>query len=148
MADCTLMCTEQPTLQKAGHPMASWEKIFSNRSGCPQHTVFISLALQTAVAAPTICLHLTTNIHHTEERPLQRLPRCINYFRQANSSNLSVFQLYGQQNQDFASRSTPTFSSLLSSYIAFINLYNPSRRSRPGRTIARRNLCNHVHAVW
>lgn len=65
MADCALMGTEQPTLQKAGHTMAGWKKIFSNRSGCPQYTVFISLVRQTSVAAPTIRLHLAANIHHT-----------------------------------------------------------------------------------
>ena len=43
---------------------------------------------------------------------------------------------------------TPAFALIQRADVGLIDLDPPAKRSRRGRTIARRNLCSHVHAVF
>ena len=64
----TLMCSAQPPLEQAGHPMAKREQVRANIHGFPYDLVVVAQVLQTIVPLPSVSLHLRARDNRFPDR--------------------------------------------------------------------------------
>ena len=140
--DPTLMGAKEPTFQKRSYQMSKFQFSFLHRD------VSIAGRFQSAVAKPIVGSNGTSSHDSFLHEGCETVSRCILKNTKANSPKAFILLVfYSNSYKYFAC--TPTFSFAGFSPPIKVSSTStiPDKQSRPGRTMARRNLCNHVQAV-
>src|SRR5437879_9897921 len=149
MTDRSLVGSDQPPLEQGDHAVNPWHQLrwslllpFEKSD-----LVLVALVLQGQVPQPAVgvddaagCDRILNKWNHAFGRSVQNLAH-------ANSTESRSIFLSGNNHQSFLQIESAGQALFQAADIAFIHFDLPVSKSRPGLTMARRNLCSIVQAA-
>ena len=147
MAHSALMRAQEPPFEQSSCPVTERQQIVTHLSFFMHYFMNVAQTVQAIVPLPSIGTNLASWLHGLLNSLLQAFRRSIRDLSKPNPSDSRAIQLSCNHDQRLPCRSTPPFPSLLPPMYDSSTSTMPKSRSRPGRTIARRSLCNHIHGV-
>jgi len=107
VADASLMCTHQPSLEQGSHPMAAGQQIVANIRLLAYYFVAEAEAAQSTVSSPPVGADHAAWLRRPLDRFLQAFGRGIRHTSKSNASNASPVHLRGDHYQRFSRGTTP-----------------------------------------
>ena len=136
---------QQPSLQQRRHPVGQWQQVLAHLGAGAGDLAPIPQPLQSAVTSPVIGPYLAAVFNGGGDCRLQAARRSVGHARQPDAADPLGCLLCCDHDQNLAPR--PRLPGLGPPMKISSTSMTPCRRSRPGRTIARRSLCSKFHTV-
>ena len=109
--------------------------------------MLVTLPLQGKVTEPTVGVDDAASFHGVLRERHEDVRRSVRDSPHPNSADTRSILLSSNRDQRFALSPAATNALLQTAKVRLVHFDSPESRSRPGHTIARRNLCSQVQAV-
>ncbi len=149
MAYGALVRSQQPTLEKGDRQVNEFTRSIAHAGISAFDDVIVSCRRQSAVSTPAVGSHTTAFLNRGAYKADQAVAGGVRHHRHSDPSNPLISLVFdGYSDKRLAFCSAATLAGFFPSNVGFVHFdERPPRRSRPGRTMAARILCNQAHAV-
>ena len=130
--DIPLMSAKQPAFQQAGHPMASWQKVLTERLIFTDNFMLVSQSFQSVITPQSVGFYQAPRFNHGLYGPFHGFAQDVGHLHHPYSTKSIPIMLRRNQYQRLSLSSPAPLPWSFTAHIRFIDIHSACKPVTPG----------------